>query len=449
MQIIEWIQKEAATNQFFSAAVGGSLFYSVFGYLRSTSGYFWRKFVNLFIREITVSSYYSADIYNQLVDFLSKRISHPKNIEIKANYNTNSELDDDYQSAKELKTSISYGAHWFWYNWYTYVYAVIRTEEHHASTKSDVVNIHIYSLFSRTIRKEISELFINSYVESSNSSKCYELTEYGSSLIGPNLRKLDSVFIDKAIKDAINNSINSLTEKAETYAKAGINRTIGIMLYGPPGTGKTSYICGLAKSLNRSVYYVDFTKNVEGKAKYLKWIKPNSFLVLEDIDTVPSFRVRDDNSTEQKDLGKLLKILDGAQLPDNTVIFATTNYIDKIDPAVKRFGRFDLHFEFQYADKELATEMVDYIDSSKLHLLDELTFPVSQAEIQARVLKSSIGVKYVPTEIPEVLETETQEEDKEELLNVVTVGKIDNRLKQLVINKRIKRRLSRKRFLRR
>ena len=208
MEIIDWIQKEASTNQFFSAAVGGSLFYSVFGYLKSTSGYFWRKFINLFIREITVSSYYSIDIYNQLVDFLSKRISHPKNIEIKANYTVNSEYDDDGQNSKELKTTISYGAHWFWYNWYTYVYAVIRTEEHHASTKSDVVNIHIYSLFSRTIRKEISELFINSYIESNNSSKCYEITEYGSSLIGPNLRRLDSVFINKEIKNAIRTRCN-------------------------------------------------------------------------------------------------------------------------------------------------------------------------------------------------------------------------------------------------
>lgn len=415
MEIIDWIQKEVATNQFFSAALGGSLFYSVFGYIRSTSGYFWRKFVSLFIREITVSSYYSSEIYDQLIDFLSKRISHPKNIEIKANYNRNTDLYDDHDDdkPKELKTSISYGAHWFWYNWYTYVYAIIKTEEHHASSKSDVVNIHIYSLFSRTIRKEISDLFINSYTELINTSKHYELTEYGPSLLGNNLRNINSVFIKKEIKDAIDKSINSLVEKADVYKKAGINRTLGIMLYGPPGTGKTSYICGLAKSLNRSVYYVDFTKNVEGKAKHLSMIKPNSFLVLEDIDSVPAFRVRDDKSTQQKDLGKLLKVLDGAQLPDNTIVFATTNYIDKIDPAVKRFGRFDLHFEFEYADKELAIEMVNYIDSNKLHLLEELTFPVSQAEIQARILKSSIGLNYVPTEIP-IIETETQEEYEEE-----------------------------------
>ena len=414
MDLINWIQQEIATNQFFSAALGGSVFYSVFGYIRSIYSSLWHKFANLFIREITVSSYNSNEVYEQLLDFVSSKIKHPKNIQIKPTYGSNNiyEEDDEHES-KQLKTAISYGAHWFWYNWYTYVYLFIKTEEHHAEAKSDIINIRIYSPFSRTLREEISKLFIKNYTLATNIPTCYEVGQYGIAKIDINRRKLESVFIKKDIKVKIENSINSLLEKSDVYHRAGINRTIGIMLYGPPGTGKTSYIAGLARDLGRSVYYVDFSTLVDQKANYLRRIKPNSFLVLEDIDTIPSFRVRDDKAPDQKDLGKLLKILDGVQLPDNTVIFATTNYIDRIDPAVKRFGRFDLHFELEYADKELATEMVNYIDPSKIDLVESFTFPMSQAEIQARVLKSAKGAIYEkPPE--ELVVSEEKEEEKDE-----------------------------------
>jgi chaperone BCS1 len=260
-------------------------------------------------------------------------------------------------------------------------------------------------------------MFISSYTERGNVSTCYEIGQYGPVSMGANTRKLESVFIDSASKNKILESVYSLDHKKEIYQRAGINRTLGVMLFGPPGTGKTSFILGLANELNRSVYYVDFSTQTEQKATYLKRMKPNSFLVLEDIDTIPSFKVRDDSKAEhQKDLGKLLKILDGAQLPDNTIIFATTNYIDRIDPAVKRFGRFDVHCELGHANKELAAEMVNYIDSSKLSILDQLTFPVSQAEIQARVLKSVIGSESEYTPIVE--DEDTPEEDTEKVASM-------------------------------
>ena len=195
MELIDWIQKEIATNQFFSAALGGSVFYSVFGYIRSVAGSLWHRFVNLFIREITVSSYNSSDVYSQLLDFVSSRVKHPKNIQINQRYGNKeiSSEEDDEDAQKSLRTSISYGGHWFWYNWYTYVYLYIKTEEHHASEKSDIINIRIYSPFSRTLRKEISDMFINSYTEKANVSTCYEIGQYGSVNMGINNRKLEIV----------------------------------------------------------------------------------------------------------------------------------------------------------------------------------------------------------------------------------------------------------------
>ena len=400
MEFLDWLQKEIVNNQFFSAALGGSVFYTVLNYGRGVVGTAYSKVISYFTREINVSNYTQEDIYNQLLDFISAHIKHPKNIEFKKAVD---EVDEDYgprriqpqykkMKSGVLKTNISYGNHWFFYNFYTIIFANISVEEHHANSKSDIIKIRIFSFRPRHIRALICEKFHSIYAEQLSFSKIYNITQYGQSFLSVNNRNSNSVFISGAIAQKIENSINSLTENEEIYERSGIKRMLGIMLYGPPGTGKTSYILGLAKKLNRSVYYFDSTgKNMEDKIARIASIPPNSFIVFEDIDCIKSFCARPaDEATGEtrEDMPKLLKLLDGASLPDNTVLFATTNYIDKIDGAVKRFGRFDLHFELLPADKELATQMVNYIDPTKISLLEDVVFPVSQAELQARILKA-------------------------------------------------------------
>lgn len=411
----EWLINQIQNNQFMSGAIGGSLFYAAINYARSIGFYIYYRMLNFFIREITVSSYDSTVIYNQLLDFVTSRVKHPQNIGIKSNISAHNATPNEYYDEDEdgnplgnekniLKPTLSYGRHWFWYNFYTFVRVSISVEEHHANTKSDIIKIQITSLFSRTIRNELSKLFIDNYQEKTRKPTMYEVGQYGIHSGKPNHRELDSIFIDEKIKDKINDALQSLEDNADIYKRAGMNRVLGIMLYGKPGTGKTSYIQALARATGRNIYYADLSQLCEAKITRLRNIQPNSFIVLEDIDSIPSFRKRDSSEKDQVDLSKILKMLDGVYLPDNTVIFATTNHFEKIDPAVKRFGRFDLHFEFEYADRELAEKMINYIDSSKLHLLDKFEYPISQAQVQAIILKSIKGYEDIPEKITPFIE---------------------------------------------
>ena len=68
------------------------------------------------------------------------------------------------------------------------------------------------------------------------------------------------------------------------------------------------------------------------------------------------------------------------------IIIATTNYYDKLDKAVKRFGRFDLQVEMPDFGKE---ESIDFCNLYDLQLEDicpkanNKNFRISPAELQA------------------------------------------------------------------
>jgi chaperone BCS1 len=88
----------------------------------------------------------------------------------------------------------------------------------------------------------------------------------------------------------------------------------------------------------------------------LEELPPRSILLIEDIDcATASFLTREDNNDDNKlhrvlgsidsskdsTLSGILNILDGINTPDSIIIMMTTNYPERIDPAILRKGRTD------------------------------------------------------------------------------------------------------------
>ncbi len=383
--IIDFVTDQIKTNQFFTGAAAGSITYFVLGYLQKTYYKIYNIIVNYFTRDITISSYNNTKMYSQANLYLSQYVKHPKNISA---VDSNQEMRDEYSilSEKDMAPNLSYGPHWFIYNFYTIVYINISVEEHHGNEKSDIMKVNIFSPRARTIRSEIYSQFVKSYVSSLNIPKVYTVGNRFESVASKNLpdRKLSSIFINQIIKQKAIAAIDNLSVNKELYEKNCLNRHLGILLYGPPGTGKSSFITALGNYFKRSIYYIyPDDKNFP----YISDIKENSIVVIEDIDCYPMFLSRDEDKSDPKLLAKYLKLFDGEMLPENVIIIITTNHIDKLDGAVKRAGRFDLQLEFEKANEELAKEMVLNIDPTKLHVLDNMEFPCPQAEIQGKVLK--------------------------------------------------------------
>ena len=73
----------------------------------------------------------------------------------------------------------------------------------------------------------------------------------------------------------------------------------------------------------------------------------DSVVVLEDIDVLVSKRDNSVTSADKENFQALLQLLDGINSCKKTIFLATTNYIDRLDPALIRDGRFDIKIEMK------------------------------------------------------------------------------------------------------
>ena len=143
-------------------------------------------------------------------------------------------------------------------------------------------------------------------------------------------------------KDLLDTYINILlSEKhAETLKSLDILNKGGVLLYGKEGTGKSTickyYTHKCIEENKAIVIYAksDFFGMCWNFISTLKGIHPDNFfiVILEEVDNY----LKTPNGEET-----LKKILDGNLSLDNTIVFATTNYIEEIpDALIKRPSRF-------------------------------------------------------------------------------------------------------------
>lgn len=164
-------------------------------------------------------------------------------------------------------------------------------------------------------------------------------------------RDMSTLFFSHNEKKLIDDHISRFNANEDFYKERQLLYKTGILLYGAPGTGKTSLIKAIGYTYKRdlinininNIEYIDINTltgyiNADDKVKYI--------IVLEDIDTI--FNVKRDENTTKHDravINKLLQFLDSNSSPNNVIFIATTNHIERLDPALLRDGRFDLKVE--------------------------------------------------------------------------------------------------------
>lgn len=195
---------------------------------------------------------------------------------------------------------------------------------------------------------------------------------------------------DKIIK-YIDNWVNNLN----VYEKYNIVPKLSILIYGVPGTGKTTFVKALSKYLGVQTVTI-LQPPFFNKPEINSVDSDYGIILIDDIDTVCNNR-DDDTSKENKAvISTLLNYLDNphkSMIKDKNgkqhtvqLVVGTTNYYDKLDKAVKRYGRFDLQFEMLDFNKKEAEDFCSLYD---LKLSDVSThykdkdFRISPAELQA------------------------------------------------------------------
>lgn len=211
-------------------------------------------------------------------------------------------------------------------------------------------------------KKKKDEIYINRYTLDGWETIC-PITK----------RPISTVIMRQDLKEKIIDNIQFFIDNKDAYVNRGLPYKKTIVLYGKPGTGKTSIIKALASYFNKNIYVVNISVlGNSGFEKAITTTPPNSIIIIEDFDSCTSThaRINKEKSIENKDVEKednqdnslslttILNTLDGVVSLNGTIIFMTTNHIEKIDDALLRKGRTDEMYEIPYLQDK---EVKDYI----------------------------------------------------------------------------------------
>nr|CAD7459327.1 unnamed protein product [Timema tahoe] len=164
-------------------------------------------------------------------------------------------------------------------------------------------------------------------------------------------RPLQSVVLDAGISERVLADVREFIGNPGWYIDRGIPYRRGYLLHGPPGCGKSSYITALAGELQFGICVLNLSERglTDDRLNHLLSVAPqNSIVLLEDVDA--AFASREDSQQAKAayeglnrvTFSGLLNCLDGVASTEARILFMTTNYLDRLDPALIRPGRVDL-----------------------------------------------------------------------------------------------------------
>ncbi|GAU90022.1 hypothetical protein RvY_02502 [Ramazzottius varieornatus] len=183
-------------------------------------------------------------------------------------------------------------------------------------------------------------------------------------------RPVESVVLDDGVAERVLRDLEHFVEHADWYVNRGIPYRRGYLLYGPPGTGKTSFIMALAGYFSLNICILNLSERWltdDIFATLLSTAPQNSLFLLEDADAafvsregvtshdVKIARPGENNKNVAFDgmsrltFSGFLNAIDGAASSEGRILFLTTNYVDRLDPALLRPGRIDLSQHVGYA----------------------------------------------------------------------------------------------------
>nr|CAG8474978.1 6750_t:CDS:2 [Entrophospora candida] len=146
----------------------------------------------------------------------------------------------------------------------------------------------------------------------------------------------------------------------QLFKSIGIKPPRGILMYGPPGTGKTLIARAVANETGAFFFLIngpEIMSKMAGESesnlrKAFEEAEKNSpaIIFIDEIDAIAPKREKTNGEVERRVVSQLLTLMDGMKARSNIVVMAATNRPNSIDPALRRFGRFDREIDIGIPD---------------------------------------------------------------------------------------------------
>ncbi|XP_058213276.1 AAA-ATPase At3g50940-like isoform X3 [Rhododendron vialii] len=224
----------------------------------------------------------------------------------------------------------------------------------------------------------------------------------------------DTLAMEADAKKTVMEDLQRFVKRKDFYRRVGKAWKRGYLLFGPPGTGKSSLIAAMANYLNFDVYDLELT-DIRGNSQLRDLListANRSILVVEDIDCTIELQDRKVAALKAArpmdpfghsvhgsagiTLSGMLNFIDGlwSSCGDERIIIFTTNHKEKLDAALLRPGRMDVHIHMSYCTpcgfKMLAKNYLRITEHPLFSDIELLigTKKVSPAEVGEQLMKS-------------------------------------------------------------
>jgi transitional endoplasmic reticulum ATPase len=145
------------------------------------------------------------------------------------------------------------------------------------------------------------------------------------------------------------------------FKTLGVKPPRGVLLFGPPGSGKTLIAKAVANETGAFFFLIngpEIMSKMAGESesnlrKAFEEAEKNApaIIFIDEIDSIAPKREKTNGEVEKRIVSQLLTLMDGLKGRSNTVVIGATNRPNSIDPALRRFGRFDREIDIGVPDE--------------------------------------------------------------------------------------------------
>lgn len=169
----------------------------------------------------------------------------------------------------------------------------------------------------------------------------------------------------------------------------------GMIFWGPPGTGKTLFAKAIASEIGAAVTVVSGpelkSKWVGESEEHLRQIfhkarqSAPAIIVFDELDSFASARgTYTGSGVEHSMVNQLLTEMDGFHKEEMVFVVGTTNFVEILDPALLRPGRFEFHLHIPYPDADARREILKIYDK-------KMRLQMSEAALEYGVRRTGAG----------------------------------------------------------